>query len=129
MADDFTFRDASGNSKTGRAKDLGSGKLSPYQSVFTGLPSTITGTTGIEALSPATGSDTVLSPPAGATHALATVDGGAIRYWENGQSPSSTVGLYVPDGGVIEFTSLANVKIRAATGTPKLHVSYRRYDQ
>jgi hypothetical protein len=85
--------------------------------------------TGNQTLSVGTGSDTNLTVPSGATHALMTVDtgGGNIRFWEDGSSPSATAGLLVEAGNAVEFTNLANLKMRATTGTVAVKVSYRKY--
>jgi hypothetical protein len=42
-------------------------------------------------------------------------------------SPSTTAGLLVEAGKAVEFTNLANVKMRATTGTVAVNVSYRKY--
>jgi hypothetical protein len=85
--------------------------------------------TNKETISVGTGSDSTLAPTGGATHGLMTVDpgGGGIRYWEDGASPSSTVGLYVAPGGAAELTNLANVRMRSTTGTVAVNISYRKY--
>jgi hypothetical protein len=84
---------------------------------------------GNQTISVGTGADSTLTVPGGATHALLTVDtgGGNIRYWEDGSSPSTTAGLLVTAGGAAELTNLANVKMRATTGTVAVNVSYRKY--
>jgi hypothetical protein len=111
--------------ETFRALELESVKL-PTVFVSTMLPTVLTGN---QTISVATGSDSTLTVPSGATHALLTVDtgGGNIRYWEDGSSPSTTAGLLVPAGAAAELTNLGDVKMRATTGTVAVNVSYRKY--
>lgn len=124
--DDLTVVVADGSTRTLRSKDVGGGKQAQVIFVGTMLP-TVTGKETIAAVG--TGADSTLTAPAGSTHALLTVDagGGGIRYWEDGTSPSPTAGLYVPPGGAAELTNLANVRMRATTGTVAVNVSYRKY--
>lgn len=70
-----------------------------------------------------------LTVPSGATHALATVEAGDVRFWEDGTSPTSTAGLLLISGNAVEFANLANVKLIKASGQPDatLNVSYRKY--
>jgi len=87
---------------------------------------------GNQTISVATGADSTLTPPAGATHALITADsgGGGIRYWEDGSSPTTTTGLYIPPGGAAEVAGAANLtnfRARATSGTVAINVSYRKY--
>jgi len=109
-----------------RAKELASNIFAQVVAVLTTPPTVLAGN---QTLSVVTGSDSTLTVPTGATHALMTVDtgGGDIRYWEDGSSPSTTAGLLVPAGGAAELTNLANVKMRATTGTAAVNVSYRKY--
>ena len=73
---------------------LGDGTKAQLSAVATMQPVILSGN---QTLSVATGSNTTLTVPSGATHALMTVDtgGGDIRYWEDGSSPSSSAGLLV----------------------------------
>jgi hypothetical protein len=116
-----------GSGATVRAKDHG-GTLVQYVYVTTALPTVLTGQ---QTLSVGTASDSSLTVPSGATHALATVDsgGGDVRYWENGTSPSTSAGLLIPAGAAAELVNLSQVRMRSTTGTVGVNVSYRRYDQ
>ena len=125
MADDVAVTAGAGPVKM-RAKELASNIFAQVVAVLTTPPTVLAGN---QTLSVVTGSDSTLTVPTGATHALMTVDtgGGDIRYWEDGSSPSTTAGLLVPAGGAAELTNLANVKMRATTGTAAVNVSYRKY--
>jgi len=125
MADDVAITPGTGAAKM-RAKELSSNIFAQVVAVLTTPPTVLTGN---QTISLATGSDTSLTVPTGATHALMTVDtgGGDIRYWEDGTSPSTSAGLLVPAGGAAELTNLASVKMRATTGTVAVNISYRKY--
>jgi hypothetical protein len=124
MADNLGVSPGSGASL--RTKELAAGVHAQVVALLTMIPTILTGN---QTLSVATGADTTLTVPTGATHALMTVDtgGGDIRYWEDGSSPSASAGLLVPAGGAAELTNLGNVKLRATTGTVAINVSYRKY--
>jgi hypothetical protein len=70
-----------------------------------------------------------LTVPSGATHALATVEGGDVRFWEDGTNPTASAGLLLISGNAVEFSNLANVKLIKATGQSDatLNISYRKY--
>lgn len=59
---------------------------------------TITGDDAAHALS-------AISVPDGANTLLLTANGSGIRFWADGNSPSSSSGIPVPDGDTIDFTS------------------------
>ncbi len=128
MADDYTFKDAAGTSRTARADEINS-KLIPFIGVITAIPTPVAGNQTITTVG--TGSDTTLTVPSGATHALIGVNtgGGDVRFWEDGSSPSSTAGLLIQAGETAEVTNIANIKLRSTTGTVTIQVAYRRYDQ
>lgn len=115
-----------GSGATMRTKELSAGVHAQVIAALTMVPTVLAGN---QTLSVVTGSDTTLTVPTGATHALVTVDtgGGDLRYWEDGSSPSSSAGLLVPAGGAAELTNLANVKMRSTVGTVSINVSYRKY--
>jgi hypothetical protein len=125
MADDLGV--TAGSGRTVRAKEI-NGKLIQYLGALTAIPTPVTGN---QALSVGTGSDTTLTVPSGATHALVCVNpgGGDIRFWEDGSSPSTTAGLLIQAGETAELTNLSNIKMRASSSTVTIHVAYRRYDQ
>ena len=118
MADDYTRQ-----GETFRAKELAGVKF-PANHVVTMIPTILSGnqTASVTTASP-------LSVPAGATHALMTVDtgGGDIRYWEDGTTPTTSAGLLVPAGGAAELTNLASVKLISTSGTTVVNISYRKY--
>lgn len=126
MADNYAFTPGAGASA--RSKNPTGTLHIPVVYVST-TPATIV--TGNQTISVGTAADSSLTVPAGATHALITVDagGGDLRYWEDGSSPSTTQGLLVQAGGAAELTNLSLVRMRATTGTAAVNVSYRRYDQ
>lgn len=64
----------------------------------------------------------------GASHALATVTGGTVRFWEDGTNPTASEGLLLADGQSVEFTNLADVRLIEASEAPVMSISYRRYD-
>jgi hypothetical protein len=84
---------------------------------------------GNQTIALSTTADATLTIPAGATHALLTVDVGSgdMRYWENGASPSATTGFDVPAGSGAELTNLPNIRMRSTAGTPNVQVGYRKY--
>jgi hypothetical protein len=125
MTDNFQVTPGTGI--TLRTKDL-SGKHLQVLFAASMIPTVVAGN---QTLSVGTGSDTTLTVPSGATHALITVDsgGGNIRFWEDGTSPSTTNGLLISAGSAAELTNLSNIKMRATTGTVAVNISYRRYDQ
>lgn len=126
MADDLTV--TAGTGRTVRAKEI-NGKLIQYLGAITAIPTPVTGNQTITTVG--TASDTTLTVPSGATHALVCVNpgGGDIRFWEDGTSPSSTAGLLIQAGETAELTNLSGVKMRSTTGTVTINVAYRRYDQ
>jgi hypothetical protein len=68
--------------------------------------------------------------PTGATHALVRAETGntaAIRWWDDGTSPTTSAGMELAAGDMVELVNLASVKL-IATGTQKLNISFRKYD-
>lgn len=127
MSDNVTFRDGNQQTFTLRTKDLGGGVHAYYTMVVTAIPVVIAGN---QSLSLGTGSDTTLTVPAGATHALGTIDSsqtGSARYWEDGSSPSATTGFEIPAGSGAELTNLANIKLRGSIAAVPFQVGYRKY--
>ena len=127
MPDNFAFTPGIGGSS--RSKNPSGTLHIPYLYAATGEPTYITGASGVQSITVGTGSDSTLTVPSGATHALLTVDsgGGNIRYWPNGQSPTSATGLFVAAGGATEVTNLANVKMRASAAGTLVNVAYYHY--
>lgn len=126
MADDYTFKDASGTSKTARADELTSGALLPFVGVATSIP-TVTGFQNYAI----TASMTLTSVPSNSTHALITVDlgGGNIRFRDDGVNPTTAVGLLIQAGGAAELTNLSSIRMISTSATTSINVSFRRYDQ
>ena len=124
MADNLGVTPGSG--ATMRTWELSTGIHAQATGVITMKPTVLSGN---QTLTLSTGSDTSLTVPTGATHALLTVDtgGGDARYWEDGSSPSASAGLLVPAGGAAELTTLASVKLRSTSGSVAVNVSYRKY--
>lgn len=100
--------------------------------VYTQVP-TVLGSSAISVGTTAVGLGTV---PTGATHALAVVDGGDIRFWEDGTTNPNSVaaggsesGMLVVSGNAVEFTNLASVKMiqTGASGPANVMVSFRKY--
>lgn len=115
-----------GGDQTARSIEPSANVHIPVIYVATTPPTILTGN---QSLTVSTGSS--LTVPTNATHALMTVDTGAgdIRYWEDGTTPASgAVGLLIPAGGAAELTNLANIRLRASTGSVLVNISYRRYD-
>lgn len=126
MADNYTFKDAAGNTKTARALESAAGSLLPSVLASTAVPDAVgfqnAAVTTVVALP---------SIPSNATHALMTVDvgGGDIRFREDASNPTTAVGLLVQAGNAVEFTNLADVRVVSTSGTTNVNISYRRYDQ
>lgn len=73
-----------------------------------------------------------LSVPAGATHVMLTVDGGDVRFTEDGSTPTSANGLILTDGSIAEFSIVGSTIsfIRSnttASATIYLNATFRRY--
>lgn len=87
---------------------------------------------GHEVLTVTTGSLGFASIPAGATQAIFQVESNisdyAIRYWEDGSAPTSSVGFFQGNNAVVELTTAENIKnfrvIQGSAGTTKLNISY-----
>lgn len=128
MADNYAF--AEGAAKYARAKKVGSfnGKdlVISYVGALT-APPTVAGFENLSVSSTAK----LLTVPDGATHALVTVEkgGGDIRFREDGEDPTASVGLLVQAGAAVEFTNLEDIRLIATAGTVKVNISYRRYDK
>lgn len=65
------------------------------------------------------------SVPAGATYAVISVEGNAIRYRDDGTDPTATVGMPVAVGGTVTYDgALARLRLVAQAGTATVNVSY-----
>lgn len=129
-ADNYTFVDADGAKRTARAQSFGNQVFNG--GVVVGARYTVLGfgsatQTGATAKSiGATG----ITVPAGATHALVSIDGAAARMRDDNTDPTTTAGLYVPDGSVMELcmADFTDVAFIAVTGTISINISWRKYD-
>ncbi len=106
-----------------RATDTGSGEAFHGKSA----PWIATGVTGKQVLS-VSSSVVTLTVPTGATHAFISVEGAAIRFYNTGDTPSSTDGhLLAAGAGPLEVDRLANVKLIRQTADATVQVSYHKY--
>jgi hypothetical protein len=123
MADNFGFQE--GNDRDARARELGEGLVIPMTEAASAIP------TVLACVNQSVTTAAALSEiPEGATHALVAVDPGAdIRFRDDGEDPTTTVGLYVLEGGAVELTNLADIRVVSAEGTAKINISYRKYDE
>jgi hypothetical protein len=68
---------------------------------------------------------THLTPPAGATYAVITVEGAAVRYRDDGVAPTATVGMPIAMGGTTTYSGpLAAIEFIQQAATATLDVSY-----
>ena len=66
-----------------------------------------------------------LTVPAGAKMAYIVAEASSVRWRDDGTAPTATIGMLIPSGGDIVYSSaLGNVQFIAATGSPILNVSY-----
>lgn len=121
-----------GRDRTGANVDFNSDGDASGLSVGVAVVAKIPVVLGRETRTVSTGSVALASIPAGATHALITVEDADVRYWEDGATtaPTGTAGLLFISGSTDEFTNLATLRfIRKSTATQDgvLQVSYRKY--
>lgn len=135
MAANYGF--ATGADERARARDLGTdaGKplKMPMAEVAQAIP-TVSGY-GFAAVTTAVALPNI---PAGATHALVSVEsgGGDLRYRQDGTNPAATAstnancGPRVAAGFAVALAgNLSNVRVIAVTGTATICVEYTRFDQ
>lgn len=66
-----------------------------------------------------------LNAPAYTKVAYVQVEGGQVRYRDDGVDPAAGVGMLLVDGAVLEYSSdLSALTFIEENGTPKLNVSY-----
>ncbi len=71
------------------------------------------------------GTNTTLTVPATSVVAHISVEGGDLRYTDDGTSASSTVGHPVGNGTAFDYSGpLAALKFTIKSGTPTINVSY-----
>jgi hypothetical protein len=71
------------------------------------------------------GSAVGLTVPTGATFAVISAETAAVRYRDDGTSPTATIGMPIPAGTTITYSgSLTAIKFIAESGSPVLDISY-----
>jgi hypothetical protein len=124
MADNLTVDNGSLSDYTVRSRDTGSSIQAQKTDVAPWFPTIVAGN---QSLTISTGS-TALTVPSTATHALISVDGGDVRFWEDGTAPTASAGIYLASGFVGELPVSANFKlIRTGSVDASVQVSYRKY--
>lgn len=71
-----------------------------------------------------------LTVPANTTHMLLSVETQSVRFREDGTSPTSTTGVLLAAGDLIELPvpgTAANLRFIGSSGTATLNISYRSY--
>lgn len=78
-----------------------------------------------------TGSSQTITPQGSATHATIYAEGATAndvaRYWEDGSTPTASVGKRLKDHEEISCSSLSTFKAINQTGTVTLRISYYHY--
>lgn len=122
MADNFTRQN-----EIFRSKEISAGLHAPIMIVGAHTRSYVSGAESVSALT----ASKSLTVPSGATHADIYVEGSAstdyIRFWHDGSTPSSTVGMKAMDGEVIQSASPSTFKAINGSGTCVLRVEYYKY--
>ena len=68
---------------------------------------------------------TQLNKPAYTNIAYVQVEGGQVRYRDDGVDPTAAIGMLLLDGAVLEYAGdLSALTFIEESGTPKLNVSY-----
>jgi len=82
---------------------------------------------GKQILSPTISTAVTLTPPKGASWALAQALSAPIRWWDDGSAPTVSQGFRLAAEQYLEITSdLRAFKAVAESGTPTLNVTYYR---
>lgn len=70
-----------------------------------------------------------LTVPTGATHAMLSVEGNPVRFYNSGDTPTSLAGHFLAAGfGPLEIDRLSSVKlIRQGSADATVQVSYHKY--
>ena len=68
-----------------------------------------------------------MTVPSGATHALISVRNDAVHYVEDGSTPSSTNGIYLPNGFIGELPIPQALKFTRVATDAIIAISYRKY--
>ena len=131
MADNIIFSDtgtgAVPNATVVRSRQTSSGQQIQWADVAPAVLSTVAG--GQYALSVSSTAVKTLTVPATATHALVSVDTGAlsIRWTRDGTAPTASVGHILAAGEYLEIDNLSNFRCVAVSGSSTIQVSYHRY--
>lgn len=122
---ELTVIASDGSTKTLRSRDVGSSVQQQIIDVSPAMPSVVAGAQYNLLIST---TSVTLTVPSGATHALLTVTGAAVKMTEDTSTPTSSNGLFLPDGFIGEMALPNALKfIRAAATDARLNVTYRRY--
>jgi hypothetical protein len=129
MADNaLTVVDASSTTQTLRSRDVGSGVQSQKVDVGPWMPTVVSGAQ--YSLDVTTGAVVTLTVPAGATHALLTVEDNDVRFTEDSSSPTTGAtgsGMLLTAGFIGELALPNALKFIAVSATAELNVTYRKY--
>jgi hypothetical protein len=132
MADNYTFKDASGSTRTARSSQIGAIDV-PSVFVATAV-ATVLGFQQITVTGAAATLASYLSGaviPTGATHALVRGDSAnaaAVRWRDDGTNPTTSVGFELTAGDWTEWVNLAGIRLIAVSGSQILGMSFRKYD-
>ena len=131
MADDaLTVVDASSTQRTLRSRDVASGVQAQKIDASPWVPTT---TGHLDSQDVTTSSGVTLSPPAGSTHLLVTVEDNDVRFTEDGSTSPTTgatgTGMVLPAGfiGELAIPVGGGLKFIAVSATAELNGSYRKY--
>ena len=128
MADnELTVIRADSSVKTLRSRDVGSQVQAQKIDVGPWLPTTV----GTAEYSIDAGTAVfTMTKPTDATHALVSVDAAAVRFTDDGTSPSVGAtgnGMYLSAGFIGELACPVALKFIAVSATAQLNISYRKY--
>jgi hypothetical protein len=116
----LTILDGGGTSRTTRAWDESGSGTGPYT-----FDLSINVSAGSSQFALAIVTNTTLTVPAGSRLAMFSVEGGDLRWTDDGTSASTTVGHPRANGSSWTFYGpLAAMKFTSVTGSPTLNVSY-----
>lgn len=127
MADNaLTVVDASSTTQTLRSRDVGSGVQSQKVDVAPWVPTVAASVDNVYAQAVSSTAVT-LTTPSGSTHVLISVENDAVRYTEDGSTPTATDGILLPDGFIGELPCPTNLKFIRVTTDATLNASFRSY--
>lgn len=66
--------------------------------------------------------------PAGATHAEIAVDGAAIRWWDDGKTPTASEGKPLSAGNYLWVEAPTTFRMIAQSGTATVTISWYKYE-